>query len=623
MEHFLATLGMGKSTGDFETSLVNFYNQNLFKLTGNVRINTETPETVYRTLSPASIVSITDSELLNLFNVRDTPHIKALQQIKPASIEIDRVLLKSKSLSDSQLALLEAFILTYLIGPGYTSTTTHFTFDANNADIKTIMKNSAYVRGLKTPQNIADSAVTSDKNLSSERDDWYYFPTDDASSVYTAKQNTFTRDSTTIQYTQGDTLYTKETPFNFAQDIINRSSSAKIGLIPYSKQMSSGPSLDYLAQCVVRAATTRDFSGIPFGKFAPFAAGYLKPGAESIPFGNLFFDIKRLGDHEQVRAALQFRTKTGLPVVFCTLDKACALYARMNDLPCALWSKEKLILYRSSTALPLQSGGHYQIGGVVGSSKDLDATDITFIHELAGIAATYVNSFICDRQPRYKLYSLLEAFKNETPDNNADMIYKNYLQMQITQLGAKLGVTDFNTFYSTYKNSPISLLKDALDQLGSESPIPGSTVAPVRALRGEIIAEFVTYVNDEIIDKSKFNTKTFYEILTDITTADNIVIYALAILNDILSKEWEQSLFNLPVGMYGKDPVYFIPKTIDNKSITYAAAGVVNLLGAIISSLKDNTQLSSKVLSLMTGGARRRRTHRHRRRRQRKTRQRR
>ena len=220
--------------------------------------------------------------------------IKAL----PDSIQIMIDVPSIKSLEEKQRGTIGFFLLAFMDPYTQPGTNEKFlTFDMSPGNIGQIFTRFKQIFNAVFPQNVSDSANTSFNALLGRnkffRADYSLSPTvtnTESSKKQVKKEvrsNAFTKDKYTLEFVDKD--FKEKTPFAFYIEIKDRSGKV-IGTIPFAQGQEQGPSVNYLVDIIVNRKT----EGInPKGKDA-------RLNKVTVFDRDLFFDIKRMGDQEQM-----------------------------------------------------------------------------------------------------------------------------------------------------------------------------------------------------------------------------------------------------------------------------------------------------------------------------------
>lgn len=198
-----------------------------------------------------------------------------------------------KSLETNELGYIGFFILAFLnpeVNPGQSDV--NLTFDMIPRDIGRIFDRFTQVKNAIYPQNVADSATTSFTALQG-RSVFFranYTPSDGSKEpiIHVARSNAFSRDKYDIAFV--DEGFSTTNRLGFSLYILGKDGSKK-AVIPFGKGKEQGPSVNYLMDLL--SADDPSTVRPKLDKVAVFTQ--LK---EIDP--DLLFDIKRLGDQEQM-----------------------------------------------------------------------------------------------------------------------------------------------------------------------------------------------------------------------------------------------------------------------------------------------------------------------------------
>lgn len=249
-----------------------------------------------------------------------------------------------------------------------------------------LCRNITQVYNLVTPANIADSATTSFKALSTRN--VYSFPRTAANfpdenafqqrdpdalfaepGKYIFKSNYFTKDNGVrlkfSQYPGRNFSKTDQYAFNLevatpVKDTTGQLAPAAIGpytgpqlTFPFGDTQKQGPSVNYLidlitspnagaAAKVTPSVNTilriNDLLGLPIPT---------QQGDDTVVNSGLLYDIKRGGDYEQINIIPDIE-QPDFPVIFTTIDILAALWARLNKRDTILHFNNTITLFRFS-----------------------------------------------------------------------------------------------------------------------------------------------------------------------------------------------------------------------------------------------------------------------------------
>ena len=212
------------------------------------------------------------------------------------SIEIQGNGKSIKSLSDTERGILGFFILAYL-NPGVNPGTSNIglTFDMSPRDVGKIFNRFDQVHNAIYPQNVSDSASTSFSALLGRS--LYYDVTGKqqvtTGAVQEARTNAFTIGKYRIAFI--DRGFQKTNKFGFSIGITDMN-NRPIGEIPFGPRSEQGPSVNYLMDIISSKGSTLQTAVPKIGTVA-------KLNKISVYDKDLLFDLKRLGDQEQMLVA--------------------------------------------------------------------------------------------------------------------------------------------------------------------------------------------------------------------------------------------------------------------------------------------------------------------------------
>jgi hypothetical protein len=235
------------------------------------------------------------------------------------------------SFSKADREKIATYLLNYLNPNGIPEGMLGITFDASPGDTGHIFEDIDQVKNYIFPQNIADSAVTSDRPLRGRVN--YVFPNDSK-----VKSNVFTKDILAIQFNKIAVPFHHRNKTAFTIDCNKGAASAQL------KTVRQGPSVNYLMTLLEKDAVPP--ANDPVWKPSPAVIVDLEPleplvrGTPDV-YHRMLFDLKRMGDHEQVNAST-----TENACYMSTEDILCSLYARFKKKSCFLNLPGRLIVYR-------------------------------------------------------------------------------------------------------------------------------------------------------------------------------------------------------------------------------------------------------------------------------------
>jgi hypothetical protein len=247
-----------------------------------------------------------------------------------------------KMLSQSERNTVANFMLSYLwprpMVPGIQGNQYNVTFDAGPVVIRRLL-DSIEVKNLITPQNVADSAAT---GFNAMKTTTYAFPT-----TGRVKSNTFTGKYVEIKYVNNGfgplNPYGFSIELNFNGTLPNAGRAAAFKhILQFSPKQNSGPSVNYLVTSILKlnAKPTPPPPFILDGDrekstiidIAPLIHQLVANGYPPDFIQAVLLDLKRIGDHEQIAAALAVPN-----TLFATIDILCCFMARFVRTPNA-WS---------------------------------------------------------------------------------------------------------------------------------------------------------------------------------------------------------------------------------------------------------------------------------------------
>jgi hypothetical protein len=187
-----------------------------------------------------------------------------------------------------------------------------------------------------TPQNIADSAPTSFTSLKG-RTECKFVEEEVLSNFFTKGSGS----GSGSVFSFKDKDFNEKNKYGFE---LNIKHNGKEYTVPFSESQTEGPSVNYLVDIM-----TCSQAEVPLQN--PKKSSTLKIGEVlsdvNMNDGKIPFDLKRIGDHEQLRAAVAAEAGGELsPIIFCTIDILCSLFARLKKQRCIFHVGEKLVLYR-------------------------------------------------------------------------------------------------------------------------------------------------------------------------------------------------------------------------------------------------------------------------------------
>jgi hypothetical protein len=225
-----------------------------------------------------------------------------------------------KAFTPSERNNIANFIMVYMDSTKDAGTQTKaFTFDANARKVDLVFRDIDQVNNYVFPQTIADSAVTTLTPLKGrcviQKSD---------NTVVTS--NILTGDTTTITFV--DKGFSRQNPYGFELQIAKAGSAPRS--LKFSATQKQGPTVNYLVDIM-----TNGVAALP-----PTSVLDLRPLDDQVS-PELLLDLKRMGDHEQVRESLKYPE-----CYLATVDILCSLYARFLRKPCIFHTSRDFRLYR-------------------------------------------------------------------------------------------------------------------------------------------------------------------------------------------------------------------------------------------------------------------------------------
>jgi hypothetical protein len=308
----------------FETKIVEYFEKKLAK---ELYTNTSSSETF------RDIVTDLDSKKAFYARNRGTSNILILG---PGEESFGQ-------LNSKEINSLADFILNYFNGTAQERP--RVTFDGKSGIVGKIFRNTEQVVNLMFPQTIADSAPTS-LNLLNGRSE-FIFPPSSRPNQIQATTNIYSSNDFNIYYTNNG--FGNRNQFGFSL-VIEGPKIARIEM-PFSPNQKMGPSVNYLIDILNSLISNNNLASIVPKKMEMLRIGSelekVHSSLNTIPNTSqgLIFDIKRIGDQEQVLAAKSILT-TYPNTIFGTIDHLCVLFARLNKINCIFQHNEDLVLYR-------------------------------------------------------------------------------------------------------------------------------------------------------------------------------------------------------------------------------------------------------------------------------------
>lgn len=272
--------------------------------------------------------------------------------------------------NDEYKEIINTFVLCYMNGSWdksfideKKSPQAYFTFDAAGKYVKKLFRNDTRMYNLITPQNIADSATTSFNQLQDRIE--FNFPLNNETGSFTVTSDAFNKNNESmfeIKFINDN--FSEKNRYGFKIGL----NSSIIEYIDFNEHEKEGPSVNYLGLLIHTLIKIHDndelheeyISSLEVDK-KNSVVNILNPlkkmllnSTEStrnmllhyLHDSGIFYDLKRMGDHEQCEAAKIFSSKGTAITVLVTLDRLCSLYSRLINQPCIFHNNENLTLYR-------------------------------------------------------------------------------------------------------------------------------------------------------------------------------------------------------------------------------------------------------------------------------------
>ena len=252
----------------------------------------------------------------------------------------------------------------------------YLSYDANQATINKIFAGSDTDCHLFTPQNMADSAITSTADQYGTKANTYYFPQRDpqdkladGSNFLKTNSNYFTHLNYDIIYKNNEFDETNKSSYGFTVIIKNKDHQDFITSPPNSKNYIelkynredgislNGPSVNYLYKYIRRPQENPPNPGNIIRlheeiKKTPGLNVTNVTNPVTIPpttlLQNLLLDLKRGGDYDQIEAVKIFNNQKSTKDlgILVTLDGLCSLKSRVSRVNTILTYNKKLTLYK-------------------------------------------------------------------------------------------------------------------------------------------------------------------------------------------------------------------------------------------------------------------------------------
>lgn len=272
--------------------------------------------------------------------------------------------------NDEYKEIINTFVLCYMNGSWdksfideKKSPQAYFTFDAAGKYVKKLFRNDTRMYNLITPQNIADSATTSFNQLQDRIE--FNFPVNNETGSFTVTSDAFNKNNGSefeIKFINDN--FSEKNRYGFKIEL----NSGIIEYVDFNEHEKEGPSVNYLGLLIHTLIKIHDndelreedINSLEVDKknsivniLNPLKKMLLNstesPRSMLLHYlhdSGIFYDLKRMGDHEQCEAAKIFSSKGTAITVLVTLDRLCSLYSRLINQPCIFHNNENLTLYR-------------------------------------------------------------------------------------------------------------------------------------------------------------------------------------------------------------------------------------------------------------------------------------
>ena len=217
--------------------------------------------------------------------------------------------------------------------------------DAGFGNMGKVGRVSDRLRGIITPQVIADSANTSSSPISQNKPNIYYAPeTDKSPQSFDSDSNVFTQNEYSVSYRNEGMCANNPTDFAL---VIERNGEKLVDNVFSTELWTQGPSAELLGSYFILEILQKNPK---FVEDSDYQIAALEKGIGDLqkkhrnmvdiwkllgdknvdPY--LFLDLKRGGDRDQMVAALIASNRFN-NLIFCTGDLLCAVAAIINGLP--------------------------------------------------------------------------------------------------------------------------------------------------------------------------------------------------------------------------------------------------------------------------------------------------
>ena len=245
--------------------------------------------------------------------------------------------------------------------------------DAGFGNMGKVGRVSDRLRGIITPQVIADSANTSSSPISQNKPNIYYAPeTDKSPQSFDSDSNVFTQNEYSVSYRNEGMCANNPTDFAL---VIERNGEKLVDNVFSTELWTQGPSAELLGSYFILEILQKNPK---FVEDSDYQIAALEKGIGDLqkkhrnmvdiwkllgdknvdPY--LFLDLKRGGDRDQMVAALLASDRFN-NLIFCTGDLLCAVAAIINGLPTVyqVASTKTIKVWRKGVGLALGNGPRF------------------------------------------------------------------------------------------------------------------------------------------------------------------------------------------------------------------------------------------------------------------------
>ena len=245
--------------------------------------------------------------------------------------------------------------------------------DAGFGNMGKVGRVSDRLRGIITPQVIADSANTSSSPISQNKPNIYYAPeTDKSPQSFDSDSNVFTQNEYSVSYRNEGMCANNPTDFAL---VIERNGEKLVDNVFSTELWTQGPSAELLGSYFILEILQKNPK---FVEDSDYQIAALEKGIGDLqkkhrnmvdiwkllgdknvdPY--LFLDLKRGGDRDQMVAALIASNRFN-NLIFCTGDLLCAVAAIINGLPTVyqVASTKTIKVWRKGVGLALGNGPRF------------------------------------------------------------------------------------------------------------------------------------------------------------------------------------------------------------------------------------------------------------------------